>query len=218
MERHGLTMGVDVIKYITDAIIRGVRHCHERGIMHRDLKPSNVLIWRNGTVKLADFGLARSFRIPPNKNRLFSHQVATRWYRAPELLFGSRTYDEKVDIWAVGVIIAELLQGYPVFPGENDIDQIYRVMQILGSPTPELVETKFGRLPDAGKIEFPDMAPLHTFLSCENQKQMGQVARVALQYDPDLRPSAQNLLEHQVFFQPPYPCISIRNVIDKALR
>ena len=77
--------------------------------------------------------------------------MATRWYRAPELLFGARRYGSGVDIWAVGAIFGELLNHSPVFPGENDIDQIYRVLQIMGTPD-EREWPDLGSLPDFGKI------------------------------------------------------------------
>ncbi|KAK2175954.1 hypothetical protein NP493_694g01004 [Ridgeia piscesae] len=78
-------------------LLKGVAFCHENNIMHRDLKPANLLISSTGTLKIADFGLARVFQ--NEGNRLYSHQVATRWYRAPELLYGARKYDEGVDLW-----------------------------------------------------------------------------------------------------------------------
>ena len=82
-------------------------------------------------MKLADFGLARIL----SDSSDMSHQISTRWYRAPEILFGARRYDAGVDLWAVGAIAAELLALKPLFAGNNDIDQIFRVFQVLGTPT-----------------------------------------------------------------------------------
>jgi cell cycle related kinase len=87
--------------------------------------------------KLADYGLAR-VHDPRANDRPYSHQVATRWYRAPELLYGSRNYDAGVDLWAVGTIMGELLNHCPLFPGQNDIDQLYQVTMILGTPSKEI--------------------------------------------------------------------------------
>jgi cell cycle related kinase len=95
-------------------LMKGVAHCHQNSIMHRDLKPANLLLSSSGHLKLADFGLARVFS--NEKGRLYSHQVATRWYRAPELLYGAREYDAGVDLWAVGCIFGELLNNSPLFP------------------------------------------------------------------------------------------------------
>lgn len=97
----------------------------------QDLKPGNLLVNASGILKLSDFGLATVY---VGAKKSYSHQVATRWYRAPELLFGSRNYDAAVDMWAVGAIFAELLHTVPLFPGQNDIDQLYRVVQVLGNP------------------------------------------------------------------------------------
>jgi len=90
-----------------------------------------LLIDDKGVLKLADFGLARVFGSP---NRIYTHQVVTRWYRAPELLFGSRMYGTGVDLWAVGCILAELLLRVPFLPGETDLDQLTKIVQVLGTP------------------------------------------------------------------------------------
>lgn len=113
-------------------LLKGVAFCHENSIMHRDLKPANLLISSTGHLKIADFGLARLFN--NDGEHLYSHQVATRWYRAPELLYGARKYDEGVDLWAVGCIFGELLNNSPLFPGENDIEQLCCVLRVLGTP------------------------------------------------------------------------------------
>ncbi|TRZ09633.1 hypothetical protein HGM15179_017466 [Zosterops borbonicus] len=114
--------------------LRGLGHMHGHRLLHRDLKPANLLLDSAGRLKLADFGLARVLGPPPG--RPYSHQVATRWYRAPELLFGARHYDEGVDLWAVGCIFGELLTLSPLFPGENDIEQLCCVLRGLGTPSP----------------------------------------------------------------------------------
>ncbi|XP_034027740.1 cyclin-dependent kinase 20 isoform X1 [Thalassophryne amazonica] len=134
-------------------LLKGVAFLHRNNIMHRDLKPANLLISSSGHLKIADFGLARLFS--EDGERLYSHQVATRWYRAPELLYGARKYDQGVDLWAVGCIFGELLNSSPLFPGENDIEQLCCVLRVLGTPTqdmwPEMVE-----LPDYNKISFKE--------------------------------------------------------------
>ncbi|XP_005061378.1 PREDICTED: cyclin-dependent kinase 20, partial [Ficedula albicollis] len=136
--------------------LRGLGHMHRHRLLHRDLKPANLLLDSAGRLKLADFGLARVLGPPPG--RPYSHQVATRWYRAPELLYGARHYDEGVDLWAVGCIFGELLTLSPLFPGENDIEQLCCVLRALGTPSPrdwpELAE-----LPDFPKLRFRPRAP-----------------------------------------------------------
>ncbi|XP_055435128.1 cyclin-dependent kinase 20 isoform X3 [Bubalus kerabau] len=124
------------VKSYLQMLLKGVAFCHANNIVHRDLKPANLLISASGQLKIADFGLARVFA--PDGNRLYTHQVATRWYRAPELLYGARQYDQGVDLWAVGCILGELLNGSPLFPGENDIEQLCCVLRILGTPSPQV--------------------------------------------------------------------------------
>lgn len=112
--------------------LRGVHHCHRNFILHRDLKPSNLLLSETGELKIADFGLARSLGSP---NEDFTSNVVTRWYRAPELLLGAKHYEGGVDIWAVGIIFAELMLRVPYLPGADDVDQIDVTFRALGTPT-----------------------------------------------------------------------------------
>ncbi|KAJ8946421.1 hypothetical protein NQ314_008903 [Rhamnusium bicolor] len=104
-----------------------------------------------GILKIADFGLARIYS--NDKPRLYSHQVATRWYRAPELLYGSRTYTPSVDMWSVGCILGEMINRQPVFPGETDIEQLAIVLNTLGTPN-EDIWPGLTQLPDYNKIAF----------------------------------------------------------------
>ncbi|KAK5966480.1 Cyclin dependent kinase 7 [Trichostrongylus colubriformis] len=108
------------IKNMAMQTLLGLEFLHAHWILHRDLKPNNLLMNSAGRIKLADFGLARFFGSP---NKVYTHQVVTRWYRAPELIWGARAYGTGVDIWAIGCIIAELLLRVPLFPGESDLDQ-----------------------------------------------------------------------------------------------
>jgi cyclin-dependent kinase len=112
-------------------LCRGIEACHHAKVLHRDLKPQNLLINREGELKLADFGLARSFGIPV---RTFTHEVVTLWYRAPDVLMGNKRYSTPVDVWALGCIFAEMHNGRPLFPGSNDSDQLDTIFKELGTP------------------------------------------------------------------------------------
>ena len=103
-------------------------------MLHRDLKPPNLLINREGQLKLADFGLARAFGIPV---RSYTHEVVTLWYRAPDVLMGSRRYSTPVDVWSVGCIFAEMANGRPLIAGTSENDQLDKIFRLLGTPSVE---------------------------------------------------------------------------------
>eukprot|EP00741_Cyanophora_paradoxa_P003547 tig00000093_g3445.t1 len=183
-------------------LLRGIAACHEQDIMHRDLKPANLLISPGGALKLADFGLARVHLGPGVQ---YTQQIATRWYRAPESLYGARRYGPGVDLWAAGCIMAELLANSPLFPGENDIDQLYRVVSILGTPD-EDSWPGIRELPDYGKIAFPEMpaVPLEQLLPNASPPALALLRRL-LVYNPGARPSALDALLDPWFFLEPLP-------------
>ncbi|KAH7360392.1 negative regulator of the PHO system [Rhexocercosporidium sp. MPI-PUGE-AT-0058] len=120
------------IKSFMHQLLLGIDFCHTNRVLHRDLKPQNLLINVKGQLKLADFGLARAFGIPVNT---FSNEVVTLWYRAPDVLLGSRTYNTSIDIWSAGCIMAEMYTGRPLFPGTTNEDQLVRIFRIMGTPS-----------------------------------------------------------------------------------
>ncbi|WPA96712.1 negative regulator of the PHO system [Cercospora beticola] len=121
-----------IIKSFMWQLLRGIAFCHENRVLHRDLKPQNLLINAQGQLKLGDFGLARAFGIPVNT---FSNEVVTLWYRAPDVLLGSRTYNTSIDIWSAGCIMAEMFTGRPLFPGTTNEDQLLRIFRLMGTPS-----------------------------------------------------------------------------------
>jgi serine/threonine protein kinase len=118
------------IKSIMYQTLLGLAYMHKHGFFHRDLKPENLLC-KGDAVKIADFGLAREIRSKPP----FTDYVSTRWYRAPEILLRSTNYNSPVDIFACGAMMAEYYMLRPLFPGNNETDQIYKTCAVLGSPT-----------------------------------------------------------------------------------
>jgi len=122
------------IKSFLYQLLNGINHCHKNWVLHWDLKPQNLLISKDGVLKLADFGLARAFGIPV-KN--YTHEVVTLWYRAPDILMGSKKYNTSVDIWSVGCIFAELVNRKPLFCGQTEEDQLDKIFKIRGTPSEE---------------------------------------------------------------------------------
>ncbi|XP_046995885.1 cyclin-dependent kinase 20-like isoform X1 [Schistocerca americana] len=193
------------IKMYMIMLLKGVAYLHKHRIMHRDLKPANLLISREGVLKIADLGLARLFGNEAIQ-RPYSHQVATRWYRAPELLYGARYYTESVDLWSVGCILGELLNNSPVFRGETDIEQLAIVIHTLGTPNEE-VWPGVSALPDYNKVSFKECRgiPLEqVFL--EVSPEGVDLLKKLLLYDASKRISAEKALVHQYFFTRPLPC------------
>lgn len=120
---------VYLFQSFTYQILQAITFCHCRRILHRDLKPQNLLISSNGqVVKVADFGLARAFGIPV---RVYTHEVVTLWYRAPEVLLGSTKYSTPVDVWSIGTILAEMANRRALFHGDSEIDQIFRIFRYI---------------------------------------------------------------------------------------
>src|ERR1700733_15146885 len=111
-------------------ILQGLSFMHKHGFFHRDIKPENLLCNGPDLIKIADFGLARETRSRPP----YTDYVSTRWYRAPDVLLRATDFSSPIDLWGVGCIIAELYSVQPLFPGRSEIDQIFRICSILGTP------------------------------------------------------------------------------------
>lgn len=121
-------------------LLRGIAYMHRNNFCHRDLKPQNLLIDdKNAILKICDFGSAKEFK----KNEKNVAYICSRYYRAPELIFGSDDYNTKIDIWSIGCIISEMLLGFPIFAGESSIDQLVEIIKVRGTPTNQQVTKNY---------------------------------------------------------------------------
>ncbi|KAL0574229.1 Cyclin-dependent kinase catalytic subunit [Marasmius crinis-equi] len=196
-------ISLDIVKKFLYQLNSGLLYCHSHRILHRDLKPQNLLINKHDNLKLADFGLARAFGIPM---RTYTHEVVTLWYRAPEVLLGGRHYSTAVDMWSVGCIFAEMaLKGHPLFPGDSEIDQIFKIFRILGTPN-EQGWPGVSQLPDY-KATFPQwsrqelakIVPTLDDAGLDMLKTHRITSQKTLTYDSAKRISAKRALLHPYF-------------------
>lgn len=183
----------DVMSYV-QMTLRGIKACHDAWILHRDLKPANLLIHSSGTLKIADFGLARLFATP---EREMSSQVVTLWYRAPELLFGARQYGTGVDMFSIGLIFAELIKRIPLLPGNSELDQLAKTFQLLGTPT-EDDWPGLSTLPNYMEFTPKTAVPFEQVFPTAS-KETRDLLKWMLQLDPNKRPTAAQALEHAYF-------------------
>ena len=192
---NGLLDPILVKSYLFQ-MVRGLDFCHARGVMHRDLKPQNLLVSRDGVLKLADFGLARAF-CPPI--RPLTHEVVTLWYRPPEILLGSQTYAPPMDVWAIGTIFVEMVTKQPLFPGDSEIDELFKIFRQLGTPN-EQVWPGVTALQD-WNTGFPIWYKSNysrTFLDNTDHTALDLLERL-LAYSPKDRITAKDAMNHPYF-------------------
>lgn len=184
-----------LVKSYLYQILQALKFCHQRRCIHRDLKPHNLLLDSKGIIKLADFGLARAFGIPV---RPYTHEVVTLWYRAPEVLLNSERYSTSLDMWSVGCIFAEMATKRALFRGDSEIDQLFRIFRVLGTPT-EQTWPGVSKLP-AYKSHFPCWKEniLNSFEPVIGETG-DDLLKLMLIYDPHKRVSAKAAVKHAYF-------------------
>jgi cell division cycle 2-like protein len=186
--------------------LSAVDHMHQNWFIHRDLKTSNLL-YQNGVLCVCDFGLARKYGSPIAP---YTFEVVTLWYRPTELLLGNKEYSTPLDVWAVGCILAEMLTGKPLFPGEGEIDQINKIFVKLGAPTEEVWPGCMS-LPNANKISWkqPTKGKLRDLFATQSVTSFSggvylndsgyDLLTKLLTMDPKQRISAKAALDHPWF-------------------
>jgi meiosis induction protein kinase IME2/SME1 len=230
--RKGRPLAGGLVASIFQQIVRGLHHIHVHGYFHRDMKPENLLITTTGLadypssaplampgtpaekdvlviVKLADFGLARE----TNSRPPYTEYVSTRWYRAPEVLLRSRDYSNPVDLWALGTIMAEIVNLKPLFPGQSEVDQVLQICEVLGDPTREYGKDERGRLRGGGEwqrgikmaravgFEFPLAKPItfSTLFTSKVPPSLIDCIQDLLRYEPGARLTTTDLLQHHYY-------------------
>ncbi|XP_022751003.1 probable serine/threonine-protein kinase At1g54610 isoform X3 [Durio zibethinus] len=201
ISRPGEKLTEPQIKCYMQQLLSGLQHCHERGILHRDIKGSNLLIDRNGVLKIADFGLANSFR--PKPKRPVTSRVVTLWYRAPELLLGSTDYGVGIDLWSAGCLLAEMFAGRPIMPGRTEVEQLHRIFKLCGSPSEEYWK----------KLKLPASFRPPQHYKPGYQEAFGdfpdssfRLLTMLLALDPSYRVTAASALQSEFFSSSPLAC------------
>ena len=185
----------ELVKSYLFQILIAINFCHSKRILHRDLKPQNLLIDKDGIIKVADFGLARSFGIPI---KTLTHEILTLWYRAPEILLGQKEYSTPVDMWSIGLIFYEMAHRKPLFAGDCEIDQIFKIFQMFGTPN-EKTWPGVTKLPEF-KLTFPQFKGKGINAYNRNIDDVGlDLLSKMIQLDPSKRISAKQALQHPYF-------------------
>ncbi|XP_038123704.1 cyclin-dependent kinase-like 5, partial [Cyprinodon tularosa] len=201
LEQNSSGLDLHTCRQYLFQILRAANFCHQQNVIHRDIKPENILVSQGGVVKLCDFGFARTIA-SSSEGGVYTDYVATRWYRAPELLVGDIKYGKPVDVWALGCVLMEMLTGQALFPGDSDLDQIYHIVKCFGNLTAHHQEL-FYRNPIFSGVKLPECSktvPLQQRFPRIPPTAL-DLAQDCLEMDPKRRAQCSDLLEHLLFTQ-----------------
>ena len=185
-----------ITKLYAYQMLTSIKYIHSIGITHRDIKPQNILVdQKTNKIKLCDFGSAKKL-IPGQKSLSY---ICSRYYRAPELIFGATNYDSKIDVWSIGCVLSELVLGRPLFPGDTPSDQLVEIIKILGTPTKDDI---ISMNPKFQEQKFPPIKPTPWDRVFKNRKipeHFIDIISKLLVYNPKERLNAETALEHIYF-------------------
>ena len=193
----------DHVKFLLYQVARGLKYIHSAKILHRDLKPSNLLINRNCELKIGDFGMARGLSSTQEEHVTFmTEYVATRWYRAPELMLSLNEYTSAIDMWSVGCIFAEMLGRRQMFPGKNYLNQLQLILSVVGTPSEDYVQSVGSEKVQAYLKTLPSRKPIDLQVIFPNAgSQAVELLTRMLKLDPKERYSAEDTLAHPYLSQ-----------------
>ncbi|KAF8141631.1 Pkinase-domain-containing protein [Boletus edulis] len=188
--KSGQTLSNEHVQYFLYQILRGMKYIHSASVIHRDLKPGNLLVNSDCELKICDFGLSRGFDAIPDEHTsgYLTEYVATRWYRAPEIMLAFRGYTTAIDVWSIGCIFAELLLGRPLFKGKDYVDQLNKILDVLGTPDDNVIhrigsekaQTYIRSLPFKPAIPLSKLLPVADIQALDLLKKM-------IAFDPSCR-------------------------------
>eukprot|EP00056_Hartaetosiga_gracilis_P001544 m.45657 g.45657 ORF g.45657 m.45657 type:complete len:373 (-) comp10687_c0_seq2:450-1568(-) len=192
----------DHVCYFSYQILRGLKYIHSANVIHRDLKPSNLLINANCDLKICDFGLSRIADPRMNLQGMLTEYVATRWYRAPEIMLNSKAYTKSIDLWSVGCILAEMLGNEPLFPGKHYLDQLKHIFDTIGSPSEEDLECIINEKAKmyVMTLENRPPRPFSSMFPRADERALDLLGRLLI-FDPERRIIVEDSLAHPLFEQ-----------------
>ncbi|KAH0649968.1 hypothetical protein KY284_029880 [Solanum tuberosum] len=202
-EQEGVKFSEPEIKCYMNQLLKGLDHCHSRGILHRDVKTSNLLVNKDGILKISDFGLSTFF--DPEQSTPLTSQIVTLFYRPPELLLGSNYYGVGVDLWGVGCVLGELFTGKPIMPGKTEVEQLHKIFKLCGSPSDDFWQKS--KLPNAKILKpiEPYRRILHTTFHDLPAAAVGLMDTL-LSIKAEYRGTAALALQNEFFTTEPFAC------------